>query len=202
MLRRRWTTAPAIDGGPGALHVVTVLFRRIPVLARAAIFCVCFQGLMLVRLPHLFYEIDLRLPAAHVELGPLRIVGGVLTAVALTIFLRAAGVLILRGKGTLVEFDPPIQFVATGPYRYVRNPVTGSLLATILGEAIALSSTGIFIMVCVTAVIAHLGVTRFEEPLLRRRFGRVYDDYCARVPRWIPRRRVESAEERVGTEAG
>ena len=33
----------------------------------------------------------------------------------------------------------------------------------------------------------HLRVVRFEEPALRQRFGSVYEEYCRRVPRWIPR---------------
>jgi protein-S-isoprenylcysteine O-methyltransferase Ste14 len=56
-----------------------------------------------------------------------------------------------------------------------------------LGEAIAFSSTGIFIMFCLAALLAHVQVTRIEEPLLRKRYGQAYDEYCARVPRWIPR---------------
>ena len=35
---------------------------------------------------------------------------------------------------------------------------------------------------------AHLAVVLLEEPQTRRRFGADYDDYCRRVPRWIPRR--------------
>jgi protein-S-isoprenylcysteine O-methyltransferase Ste14 len=27
----------------------------------------------------------------------------------------------------------------------------------------------------------------YEEPVLRRKFGAEYEDYCRRVPRWLPR---------------
>jgi protein-S-isoprenylcysteine O-methyltransferase Ste14 len=33
---------------------------------------------------------------------------------------------------------------------------------------------------------AHWSVVRVEEPELRERFGATYEDYCRRVPRWIP----------------
>jgi protein-S-isoprenylcysteine O-methyltransferase Ste14 len=33
----------------------------------------------------------------------------------------------------------------------------------------------------------HLFVVFFEEPLLRRKFGASYEEYCRRVPRWVPR---------------
>ena len=56
-----------------------------------------------------------------------------------------------------------------------------------VGEAIVVSSTGIFIMFCLFAFLANGQVIHIEEPLLRKRFGRSYEDYCIRVPRWIPR---------------
>ncbi len=30
-------------------------------------------------------------------------------------------------------------------------------------------------------------VVLYEEPTLRGKFGKEYEDYCARVPRWLPR---------------
>jgi protein-S-isoprenylcysteine O-methyltransferase Ste14 len=38
------------------------------------------------------------------------------------------------------------------------------------------------------AVLFHLFVTGYEEPTLRRRFGRTYLEDQGMVPRWIPRR--------------
>jgi len=37
-------------------------------------------------------------------------------------------------------------------------------------------------------------ITYYEEPTLRKKFGAAYDDYCQRVPRWIPRLRRSSDE--------
>jgi hypothetical protein len=36
-------------------------------------------------------------------------------------------------------------------------------------------------------LLFHLLVILYEEPALRGRFGRDYDVYCQRTPRWIPR---------------
>jgi protein-S-isoprenylcysteine O-methyltransferase Ste14 len=173
---------------PEARQIAPARLKSIPLALRVAVYGVGFLALVLGGVPYLFHQIDARLPAVHVEVGPLRIVGVVLAVVGVVLYLQAAGVLISRGKGGHVEFDPPTQFVVTGPYRYVRNPVAGCLLASMLGEAIAFSSTGIFIMFCVAAGLAHVQVTRLEEPLLRKRYGEAYEQYCARVPRWIPRR--------------
>ena len=93
-----------------------------------------------------------------------------------------------RGQGAYVEFDPPSRFVAEGPYRWVRNPVAASVVGMVLGEAVALSSTGIFMLFLAAMVLAHLQVVLLEEPLLRKRFGPAYEEYLRRVPRWIPSR--------------
>jgi len=157
------------------------LLQRIPLPVRMLFYGVGFLGVVLVALPWACYRIDVYLPSVHVEIGrPARIAGFVL-------YLGASYVLTRRGKGAYVEFDPPTELVVVGPYRYCRNPVVATLLGTMLGEAIALSSTGILIMFCVIAFLANGQVKRIEEPLLGKRFGRSYEEYCAAVPRWIPR---------------
>ncbi|MFQ5459073.1 MAG: methyltransferase family protein, partial [Myxococcota bacterium] len=40
----------------------------------------------------------------------------------------------------------------------------------------------------------HAFIVLYEEPVLRRKFGETYTRYCARVPRWIPRRPGPSDE--------
>ena len=34
---------------------------------------------------------------------------------------------------------------------------------------------------------AHLFVVFYEEPTLRRQFGKSYEEYFETVPRWIPK---------------
>jgi len=160
----------------------------IPLPIRMLFYTAGFLGLVLVGLPWLFHRLDVRFPAVHVEIGWFRLAGAALFGVGLSLYLAASYVLTRRGKGAFVEFDPPRELVVEGPYRYVRNPVVACLLGAMLGEAISLSSTGVLLMFLCFMVLAHRQVTRLEEPLLRKRFGPSYDDYCAHVPRWIPRR--------------
>lgn len=96
----------------------------------------------------------------------------------------------LRGEGTPAPIDPPKKLVIEGPYRVVRNPMYWSVLFVILGEAIvfhssALAELGVALFAC-----TMLFVLLYEEPTLRRKFGAEYDEYCRRVPRWIPRLRT------------
>jgi len=116
-----------------------------------------------------------------------RLSGMAIFTIGLAAYLFCSIWLIFFGRGPHVEFDPPKVFVATGPYRWVRNPVVITLLATVLGEAVYLGSVGILVLFLAGLPVAHLQVTRLEEPLLRERFGESYVQYCRRVPRWIPK---------------
>lgn len=40
---------------------------------------------------------------------------------------------------------------------------------------------------------AHYQAMRIEEPRLRARFGEAYEQYCGKVPRWLPRPPDESS---------
>ncbi len=165
-------------------------------LGKMLIYGTGFLAFVLVLVPWLWHRLDVYVPAVHVDLDwRLRAVGGVIFVVCLGLYLYNSYVLTYHGKGAFVEFDPPKEFVSTGPYRWVRNPVAASLLGAILGEAILFSSTGILIMFITSVGLAHLQATRVEEPLLKKRFGKSYEDYMKRVPRWIPRRPRDGTDE-------
>lgn len=160
---------------------------RIPLRIRMLLYGVSFLAFVLIGLPWLAYRIDVYSPRWHLEIGWLRIMGVVLFLAFLGMYIFCSYVLSSRGRGPFVEFDPPREFVASGPYRWVRNPVAACLAGAIFGLAIALSSTGIFLMFLLGLPLAHLQVVLLEEPLLRKRFGSSYEAYLRRVPRWIPR---------------
>jgi protein-S-isoprenylcysteine O-methyltransferase Ste14 len=164
------------------------MLQRIPLAVR-----ICTYGAMmvfgiLVGLAWLAYQIDGVLPGWHVEIGWLRLVGLALWVGFAVLYVYCSRQLTRRGQGGYIEFDPPSRFVCEGPYRWTRNPVAGCVLGMLLGEAIALSSTGVFLLLLAGLLLAHLQVVLLEEPLLRKRFGQEYEQYLGCVPRWIPRR--------------
>lgn len=163
------------------------VLRCVPLAVRMAVYGVVFLSAVLVVLPWAAYRLDVYAPSCHVEIGWPRILGWVLFAACLVTYVWSSYLLSRRGRGAYVEFDPPTQFVADGPYRRVRNPVAACVLGMLLGEAVALSSTGVFLLFLLSILVAHLQVVLVEEPLLRKRFGPSYEEYLARVPRWIPR---------------
>jgi protein-S-isoprenylcysteine O-methyltransferase Ste14 len=162
------------------------LFRTLPDVFRS-----WFYGIFFLVALHVFVWLNLHwdyyFPWMHVELGLWRYLGWAIAITALALYTITAVLLCGQGKGPFAEFDPPTELVTSGPYQYVRNPISACVLFLILGEAIAFSSTGVFMMVFVSMVIAQLQAVAIEEPLLLKRFGDKYAEYKSRVPRWIPR---------------
>lgn len=114
-------------------------------------------------------------------------VGGALVVLGAVLALTCVASFALVGKGTPAPFDAPREFVAAGPYRYVRNPMYIGALAVILGFGLILRSPGALAVAVVFAVLAHSFVVLYEEPSLERRFGAAYRKYKATVNRWWPR---------------
>jgi protein-S-isoprenylcysteine O-methyltransferase Ste14 len=160
---------------------------------KMAVYTVSFLPILLGGVPYALHQLGRLLypDSVHAWLSPglgQHVLGAVVFALGLAGYLVCSMWLVIVGKGPFVEFDPPTQFVATGPYRWMRNPVAALLIMTVLGEAVYFGSPGIATLVLISPLLAHLQVTRIEEPRLRARFGEPYEDYCRRVPRWLPRR--------------
>jgi protein-S-isoprenylcysteine O-methyltransferase Ste14 len=69
-----------------------------------------------------------------------------------------------------------------------------SVTTIILGEALLARSRALLFYWAVWFVAANLFVIGYEEPALRRRFGRLYDLYTQQVGRWLPRFRSGSGD--------
>jgi protein-S-isoprenylcysteine O-methyltransferase Ste14 len=127
---------------------------------------------------------------AQLDLRGAGAVGCVLVVAGVALYLMCAfWGFALRGKGTPAPIDPPKKLVMEGPYRIVRNPMYWSVLFVMLGEALAFRSLALAEIGCVFFACTALFVMVYEEPLLHEKFGAEYEEYCRRVPRWIPRLR-------------
>ncbi|HSS45394.1 MAG TPA: isoprenylcysteine carboxylmethyltransferase family protein, partial [Thermoanaerobaculia bacterium] len=85
-------------------------------------------------------------------------------------------------------FDPPRVFVASGPYRFLRNPMYLGAWFLLAGFGLFEGSVSILLLSFAMLLAAHLFVVFVEEPGLESRFGKTYLEYRARTNRWIPRR--------------
>jgi protein-S-isoprenylcysteine O-methyltransferase Ste14 len=119
--------------------------------------------------------------------------GAILVILGAILVLACAGVFISRGRGTPAIFDAPRAFVASGPYRYVRNPMYIGGLILLIGFGFYERSISILVLALLLFALVHLFVLFYEEPTLIRRFGGSYQEYRRAVRRWIPRWRARDA---------
>lgn len=123
----------------------------------------------------------------RLELGPARIAGVVPLLVGSVLFGWVTWVFASRGGGTPLIFDPPQRLVLRGPFRWMRNPMYLADVLIIAGGGLLLEASILLVYAATLWAALHVLVVVREEPRLRRAFGRAYEVYCARVPRWIPR---------------
>jgi protein-S-isoprenylcysteine O-methyltransferase Ste14 len=77
--------------------------------------------------------------------------------------------------------------VTTGLYSHVRNPMYVGNFFLVVGLGIA-SNSWVFALVGIPLSLGmHKAIVAAEENFLRNKFGPQFDEFCARVPRWVPR---------------
>jgi protein-S-isoprenylcysteine O-methyltransferase Ste14 len=91
----------------------------------------------------------------------------------------------VAGKGTLAPWSPPRHLVTVGLYRFSRNPMYVAVALMLGGWALAFASLTIAIYAVFVIAAFHLRVVFGEEPWLARTHGAQWDEYKARVPRWL-----------------
>jgi protein-S-isoprenylcysteine O-methyltransferase Ste14 len=158
--------------------------KSLPVALRAIVYMLgflTFFAWLALRARALDRFLQVALPDGVEVLGVfLILVGGILGLTCVASF-------IVWGKGTPAPFDAPREFVAAGPYRYVRNPMYVGGLFLLAGFGLYEHSVSILIMALVLLLAVHLMVVFYEEPTLRKLFGTGYEDYCKSTRRWLPR---------------
>ena len=150
---------------------------------RTLIFTVFVPGFWTVMMPYWL------LPrGARLDVRGLGGAGWLLIAAGIALYFACAfWGFAIRGKGTPLPLDPPKRLVIEGPYRVVRNPMYWSVAFVMLGEAAVFHSVALLQLLAAFAVGVILFVLSIEEPGLKAKFGPEYEEYCRRVPRWLPR---------------
>lgn len=93
---------------------------------------------------------------------------------------------IRHGGGGPGMDTPPERLVTTGPFAWCRNPMYLGHIVFLLGLTLTLHSLFAALITAATAVWFQFRVRR-DEQRLHARFGEPYQEYSARVRRWIPR---------------
>jgi protein-S-isoprenylcysteine O-methyltransferase Ste14 len=111
---------------------------------------------------------------------------GILLA-AISWILPVWAIVLFRREGTEVEPTSPTNrnLITSGPYQFTRNPMYLGLVILTLGIAIWVGACSMFgapVALFATPNWVHIP---YEETKMRRQFGAAYDNYVARVRRWI-----------------
>ena len=110
-----------------------------------------------------------------------------IAVVALSFVLPVWAFVLFRREDTEIDPTSPVnrKLVTRGPYQFTRNPMYLGLVVLSLGIALWIGAWPMFmapIAVFATANWVHIP---FEEAKMRRQFGAAYDEYVARVRRWV-----------------
>lgn len=114
----------------------------------------------------------------------LTVAGGVLFGIGAII--AAWGLVTFRkARTTTVPGKASSRMVSWGPYRFSRNPMYVGLIIAYLGEAAILRQ--VWPVLFLPLVVAYLNwiVIPVEEAKLKEVFAEEYDQYRARVRRWV-----------------
>ncbi|MFM8476018.1 MAG: methyltransferase family protein [Planctomycetaceae bacterium] len=100
--------------------------------------------------------------------------------------LSSAACMVRYGRGTPLPTDQAAFLVTAGPYAVLRNPMAVAGIGQGLCLAAVFQSLPLLVYSLLGAVAWQFAVKPMEEQDLRARFGRPYEEYCARVGCWIP----------------
>jgi len=156
------------------------------VLLKTLVFTVVVPGTWIVFIP--YWLLSSGSARSDLDMGPFRYFGVIPMILGAAIYFRCAWDFTFTGKGTPAPFDPPKELVARGLYRFVRNPMYIGVLFVLLGGALLFESHRLFELAGLAFVIFYLVIVIYEEPILRRKFGDSYQQYCDSVSRWVPRK--------------
>jgi protein-S-isoprenylcysteine O-methyltransferase Ste14 len=118
---------------------------------------------------------------------PFRVIGALTIAAGAPTLLDCFARFATQGLGTPAPFAPPQRLVVAGPYRYVRNPMYVALSLLNFGQGLLFGSVRLLEYGLVVWLGFFAFVFFYEEPALRRNFGKEYEEFCSHVARWIPR---------------
>jgi protein-S-isoprenylcysteine O-methyltransferase Ste14 len=118
---------------------------------------------------------------------PLRAAGALLVGGGAVVLLHSFVRFVVEGAGTPAPVAPTERLVVGGFYRCIRNPMYVAVVATIIGQALALGRPGLLLYGAVVGAAMVAFVRWYEEPTLRQQFGAGYDAYRRAVPGWWPR---------------
>jgi protein-S-isoprenylcysteine O-methyltransferase Ste14 len=124
-----------------------------------------------------------RIPGGRARLS--LTIGGILLLVAGALLAAWCLRIFWKARTTTVPGEASATLVTWGPYRLSRNPMYVALSVAYLGEAGILRQGWPLVFLPLTIAYVNRMVIPLEERKLREVFGAKYEEYKARVRRWV-----------------
>ena len=138
------------------------------------------------------FALPIGISVVEVQLAIQRFPGYPVLAALMLLFcsiigLWAALTIAIRGRGTPLPVDEARRLVTSGPYAYVRNPLTIAMMGQ--GTAIVLALGSIPVMIYMAALGAwfYFYARPREERHLKERYGEDWTTYAREVHAYRPR---------------
>src|SRR3989344_7972625 len=111
--------------------------------------------------------------------------GLILFLAGVLLIIYSTKLFFILGKGTPVPIEPPKKLVVNGVYKYSRNPIYLSYFLIFLGYFFFFGHLTLLVYFIIFVTGTNLLVAFYEEPILKKRFGKVYEDYLQKTSRWF-----------------
>jgi protein-S-isoprenylcysteine O-methyltransferase Ste14 len=83
------------------------------------------------------------------------------------------------------NFLPVNKLTTTGPYEHTRNPMYSCMLGIVPASAVLADSLFMGLTMALMPLYLDQYVIPAEEALNKKLFGKQFEAYCAKVPRWL-----------------
>lgn len=112
--------------------------------------------------------------------------GAAAALVVLGIALMGSAIrLFVRSGQDPAPWESTPEIIATGVYRFTRNPMYLGMGLLQAGIGVALANAWVVLFVPLTWLVIYVIAIRHEEAYLERKFGSAYTDYKREVRRWL-----------------
>ncbi len=124
------------------------------------------------------------LPGPMLIVAPWKSVGVALFGIGLLMIFYCAG--LFRRRGTSIKPGEISEaLIIHGPYRWSRNPIYMSMVLALVGAAVWFGNLTAFLPLVGFHWIISSQFIALEEQMLVERFGDDYQNYRAKVRRWL-----------------
>jgi protein-S-isoprenylcysteine O-methyltransferase Ste14 len=114
----------------------------------------------------------------------MRILGVVVLLAGIAI-VASARIWFSRTGQSPIPWKPTPELIFRGPYRFTRNPMYVGVTCIQIGLGAAVAILWISLLAPIALLCVHFIAVRHEEKYLSEKFGASYDEYRARVRRYL-----------------